>query len=137
MVTYCFSKETFSYLLSLDSVIMVGIHNGGKVVVVSVVVYVAHEGEYLLNVSLPEGRDHSASLIWYGVNRLKSLGIPLLNLGGDWASLAEFKRRFGANKLALKTPKQVYRPEIYQKLCWQAKVDPNDMTAYFPVYRSR
>jgi hypothetical protein len=135
--TYYFSRESFSYLLSLDNVFMVGARNGGQVVAVSVFAYTPDEGEYLFNVSLPEGQHYAASLIWYGVKRLKSLQIPLLNLGGGWDSLAEFKRRFGAHKFSLKVLKQVYNHEIYQKLCRQAKVNPDDMTGYFPAYRRK
>lgn len=74
----------------------------------------------------------------YGVNHLKSLQIPLLNLGGgilENDGVAQFKQRFGAKKLALKCLKQVYEPEIYETLCWQVNMDPNDLSGYFPAYR--
>lgn len=129
---YFFSRDTLSFLFSLDNVLIVGGPNLEKVEAVSVFTYTAHVGEYLFNVSLPEGRHHSAALLWYGVNYLKSLQIPLLNLGG---SSAEFKRRFDAKELPLRCLKQVYEPEIYNKLCRRANTDPNDMTGYFPAYR--
>ena len=84
---------------------------------------------------LPEGQTNAAALIWYAVKRLKSLQIPLLNLGGGSGSLGEFKRRFGAGQLSIKTLKQLYRPEIYKQLCWQANVDADDISGYFPAYR--
>jgi len=129
---YFFSRDTLSFLFSLDNVLIVGAPNSEKVEAVSVFTYTAHVGEYLFNVSLPEGRHHSAALLWYGVNYLKSLQIPLLNMGG---SSAEFKRRFGAKELPLRCLKQVYEPEIYDKLCRRANADPKDMTGYFPAYR--
>ena len=101
----------------------------------SVFTYTAHEGEYLFNVSLPEGEHYGAPLLWHGINQLKSLHVPILNLGGGWAGMAEFKRRFGARGLTMKVLKQIYEPEVYRKLCQQAKVDPDDMTGYFPAYR--
>lgn len=136
--TYNFSRDTLSFLTSLDNVLIVGIGNLEKVEAVSVFAYTADIGEYLFNVSLPESRHHSAALLWYGVNHLKSLQIPLLNLGGgilENDGVAQFKQRFGAKKLALKCLKQVYEPEIYETLCRQVNVDPNDLSGYFPAYR--
>ena len=64
---YFFSRDTLSFLFSLDNVLMVGASNSEKVEAVSVFTYTADVGEYLFNVSLPEGRHHSAALLWYGV----------------------------------------------------------------------
>lgn len=129
---YFFSRDTLSFLFSLDNVLMVGAPNSEKVEAISVFTHTEHVGEYLFNVSLPEGRHHAAGLLWYGVNYLKSIQIPILNLGGG---SDEFKRRFGAKKLPLRCLKQVYEPNIYEKFCRQVGVDPKDMTGYFPAYR--
>jgi len=96
-------------------------------------------GDYLFGISLPDGRNQSTALLWYGVNYLKSLAIPAINLGGSGSSggPGEFKRRFGSKVLPLRCLKQVYRPEIYEMLCRQVNADPNDMTGYFPAYRRR
>lgn len=135
LATYYYNKSTVSFLLSLDNVIMVGARSGGKVVAVSIFTYTPYEGEYLFNVSLPEGGHYGVPLLWHGINELKSLHVPILNLGGGWAGMAEFKRRFGASTLPMKVLKQIYEPEVYRKLCRLAKVDPDDMTGYFPAYR--
>ena len=135
LAAYYFNKRTVAFLLSLDNVIMVGARSEGKVVAVSVFTYTPDEGEYLFNVSLPEGEHYGVPLQWYGINQLKSLHVPILNLGGGWAGMAEFKRRFGASGLPMKVLKQIYEPKVYRKLCRQAKVDPDDMTGYFPAYR--
>jgi hypothetical protein len=135
---YNFSRDTLSFLASLDNVVMVGMRGSEKMEAVSVFAHTPDVGEFLFNVSLPEGQRYSATLIWYGVNYLKSLQIPLLNLGGgirEGDGVAQFKERFGAKKLALKCLKQVYEPEIYVDLCRQVNADPNDMTGYFPSYR--
>ncbi|MCB9302099.1 MAG: hypothetical protein H6566_15735 [Lewinellaceae bacterium] len=133
---YHFSRETISYLFGLENVILVGAQDKeGNLAAISVFTYTPHVGEYLFNVSLPEGRQFAVPLIWHGINRLKSLGIPLLNLGGGKHNLFEFKRRFGGRQYALQGLKQVYKPEIYQRLCQQANTDPNDRTGYFPAYR--
>ena len=135
---YNFSEDTLSYLLNLDNVLLVGVQNAGKVEAVTVFAYTPYVGDFLFNVSLPEGQRHSAALLWYGVNYLKSLQIPLLNLGGGVRrddGVAEFKQRFGGKRLALGCLKQVYRPEVYEELCRRANVDHTDITGYFPAYR--
>ena len=135
LAAFDYNKRTVAFLLSLDNVIMAGARSEGKVVAVSVFTYTAHEGEYLFNVSLPEGEHYGVPLLWHGVDQLKSLHVPLLNLGGGWAGMADFKRRFGARGLTMKVLKQIYQPEVYRKLCRQAKADPDDMSGYFPAYR--
>ncbi len=136
--TYCFSKATFSYILNMDNVFLVGAKSGGKLVAVSVFGYTPYDGEYLFNISpFPEGQTYAAPLIWYGVKRLKSLQVPHLNLGGGWGNLAEFKRRFGAKGYPVNNLKQVYRPEVYRELCSRANVDPDDMSGFFPAYRRK
>ena len=119
--------------------LIVGARKDEKLVAVSVFGYTPDAGDFLFNVSVPEGRNYSAVLIWYGVQHLKALDVPLLNLGGgghEDDSLADFKARFGSRKLPLRCAKQVYQREIYDQLCQRVNVDPNDMTGYFPAYRA-
>ncbi|OGW53954.1 MAG: hypothetical protein A2Y81_03185 [Nitrospirae bacterium RBG_13_43_8] len=131
---YFLSVETLSYLFCLDNVILVGAKESGHVVAVSVFTYTADAAEYLFNVSVPKGRQHAAALVWYAVRYFKSLGIPIINLGGG---SAEFKRRFGSKELPIACLKQVYQPEVYRMLCRRVEVDANDMGGYFPAYRKR
>ncbi len=132
---YYFSSETLSFLFNLDNVLLVGIRNGEKVVAASVFTHTPYVGEYLFGISLPEGRKHSAALVWYGIRHLKSLGIPTINLGGGDAGTADFKIRFGAKERPLKCIKEVYDKKIYEMLCRSADADPSDLKGYFPAYR--
>ncbi len=135
---YDFSMETLSFLLNLDDTFLVGMQINGKVVAVSVFVCTDHMGDFLFNVSVPEGQQFSVTLIWYAVNRFKSMGVPYLNLGGgiqENDSLAIFKRRFGPLVYPIKGLKQVYRPQIYEKLCQESNTDPNDRIGFFPPYQ--
>jgi hypothetical protein len=134
---YLFRKETLTFLFSLDNILLVGGSNSGRVEAVSVFFYTPNVGEYLFNVSLPEGKKHTSALLWYGVNQLKSLGIPLLNLGGGEGDIGESKRRFGTKQFPLRCVKQIYQRSIYEKLCRRANADPNDTTGYFPPYEKR
>jgi hypothetical protein len=140
-LSYRFSEDTLSYLCSLDNVFLVGYVDSGKIVAASVFAFTDDVGEYLFNVSVSEGQRHSVSLIWYGANYLKALGIPVLNLGGGYSrsaeqgdSLAEFKMRFGGQRLPLRCLKQIYVDEVYVDLCRKARVDPGDSVGYFPPY---
>jgi hypothetical protein len=99
--------------------------------------YTAWVADYLFGVALPHGRQHSARLLWSGVERLHALGVPLLNLGGGARpndGIAEFKRRFGARELPLMSLQQVYRPEVFRALCLAAGVEPDG--GYFPPYHA-
>jgi hypothetical protein len=131
---YSFAKKTMSFLFSSDNVKLIGIRNSEKVGSVSVFTYTGDVGDHLFNVCLPEAEHHMAALTWYGVNYLKSLQIPIINLGGGAAG--EYKRRFGSKAFPLKCIKQVYRPEIYKSLCRQVNADPKDRTGFFPAYRA-
>jgi hypothetical protein len=95
-------------------------------------------GDYLFGVALPEGRRHAARLLWCGIERLRSLGVPALNLGGGSRpgdGIAEFKRRFGAREVPLVALREVYRPDTFQALCRAAGAEPGG-GGYFPPYHS-
>ncbi len=135
---YGFTDATLSSLSQLGNVFLVGIGDEYRIDAVSVFAHTPFVGDYLFNISRPEGRHHAVSLLWYGLKHLKSSGIPTLNLGGGIRmgdSVAEFKRRFGAQERPLNCLKQVYRPEIYAELCRGVGTDPDDRTGYFPAYR--
>jgi hypothetical protein len=64
--------------------------------------------------------------------------VPYLNLGGgirEGDDVAEFKRRFGAAERPLASLRQVYRPDVYDRLCAQAGVSPQ-RSGWFPPYRA-
>jgi hypothetical protein len=136
---YQFSKDTLLFLLNLDNTFIIGAGQPQKIEAVSLFAYTPHMGEFLFNVSLPEGKQHSVPLIWEAVHHLKSLDIPSLNLGGGVHrndSLANFKERFGSEKMPLGCLKQVYKPNMFKYLCLSNQVNPTDSSGYFPPYRS-
>jgi len=133
-----FSNKTLAFLCDLDNVVMVGAGGAKAIEAVYMFVYTPYLGDCLFNVPLPEGRRHATSLLWYGVNYLKSLHIPILNLGGgvrEDDSVAQSKQRFGGRRLPFRCLKEVYEPEVYEKLCREVGADPKDMNGYFPPYR--
>jgi hypothetical protein len=135
---YHLSKQTLSFLLNLENTLIIGAGKSGRVEAVSVFAYTSYAAEFLFNVSLSEGRQHSVPLLWFALNHLKSIRVPLLNLGGGvrkYDNLAHFKRQFGGVRLPLRCLKQIYDPETYEMLCGRVDADPTDMSGYFPAYR--
>jgi len=132
------SASSLSLLLGQENVFLAGAGRDGMLEAVSAFAYTETVGDFLFNVSVAGGARHSALLIWYAVTRLKELKIPVLNLGGGIVendSVAEFKKRFGATALPLKSLKQVYDRSAFEALCRGAGVDPDDRGRYFPPYR--
>lgn len=135
---YHLSKETLTFLANLENAFLCGIKKSDRIEAVSLFAYTPYSGEFLFNVSIPEGRHHSFPLLWYSIKYLKSHTIPFLNLGGgiqENDGVAQFKKRFGGTELVFNSLKQIYDPGIYDSLCRRQNVDPEDMSGYFPAYR--
>ncbi len=134
-----FSRETLASLCNSDNVFIVGAGEPERIEAVYLFAYTPYVGDSLFNVALPEGRHHATTLLWYGTTYLKSLKIPLLNLGGgvrENDSIAKAKQRFGGRREPFRCLKQVYKPEIYEELCRRVGADPTETTGYFPAYRN-
>ncbi len=135
---YAFSSETMLSLIDTDAVFIVGITSKTGVEAVSVFAYTPHGAEYLFNVSLPQGRQHTTALIWFAVQHLQAMEVPFLNLGGGVSendAIAQFKQFFGPQRYTLRCSKQVYQPDKYQSLCMATDKDPADRSGFFPAYR--
>jgi hypothetical protein len=136
--TYRLSDATWRALLAARNVIALGAAEGSRVVAASVFGYTAVAGEFLFNVSLPEGRRFSAALIWEGGRALQRQGVTLLNLGGGVRpgdGVAQFKRRFGPTVRWARSLCQVYDRNVYERYCRDRGVEPERGHGYFPPYR--
>ena len=132
-----FRRDTVAAMAELDEVLLVGA-GAGELEAVTAFGYTSHVADALFAVSRPGGERHSARLVWWGVERLRDLGVPYLNLGGgirDGDDVAEFKRRFGASQQPLASLRQVYRPDVYERLCAETGVSPG-RSGWFPPYRA-
>jgi hypothetical protein len=135
---YSFSRATVEMLFGLDNVCAVGVAQCHAIEAVSVFAHTPYVADFLFNVSRPEGQRHSAALLWHAVQHYREQSIPALCLGGGIRpgdGVARFKERFGARRLPLLSLKQVYRPDVYERLCQRAGVDPDPRAGYFPPYR--
>lgn len=137
---YYLSPASQATLFGLDDVLLLGAERDGELEAVSVFAATPWVGEFLFNVSLPGGREHSAALIWAAALRLRESGVAALNLGGGVRpgdGIDRFKERFGGRAIPLASLKQVYAAESFAALCARAMADPADRTAYFPPYHAR
>ncbi|NLH94256.1 MAG: hypothetical protein GX466_08620 [Candidatus Cloacimonetes bacterium] len=135
---YQLSEESLLFLFNQNNLFMVGIMKEKSVIAVSVFGYTEYMADFLFNISLPKGKSYSVALLWFALLELKSTGIPYLNLGGGVKkndSLADFKRRFGADVYPLCALKQIYNKEAYIKLCVDVNADPDNRIGYFPPYQ--
>ena len=139
---YRFSPETLAALLQQKNVFACGApsqgHPDGNLEAAAIFSHTAAVADYLFGIALPGCEHHASRLVWEGVRRLKALGIPVLNLGGgvrEDDGVAEFKRRFGAWTLPLRSLKQVYDDGAYDRFCRSKAVSPSDRAGYFPAFR--
>ncbi|MDJ0894633.1 MAG: GNAT family N-acetyltransferase [Alphaproteobacteria bacterium] len=138
--SYRFPRETLSAIAAAPSVFLVGAAQSDRLEAVSVFARLGDQADYLFNVALPEGRHHSAALLWAGIERLVEDGARTLNLGGGIEpgdGLAQFKRRFGAQRVPRKVLKQIFDADRYRELCAAAGRKPTDLNGFFPPYASR
>jgi Acetyltransferase (GNAT) domain len=83
------------------------------------------------------GRPLQAWLIWQALEHLRSRGISHVNIGGYGQygdGLHMMKRRLGATERPLQSLRQIYRSDVYARLC--AEAGTGAATNYFPAYRA-
>jgi hypothetical protein len=134
---YHFTGETLKMLIQCEQALLVGYIQGEEVLAASLFGYTSTAADFLFNVSVDEGRQYSAGLMWIAIRELQTLKIPTLNLGGGIRSgdaLAGFKERFGGSKVKLASLRQVYNREVFEELC-QAGGTGAANNNYFPPYR--
>lgn len=134
-----FVPETMEAIAALPDVCMVGAVGEGGIEAVAIFGHTQHCGDYLFNVSIPGGERHAAHLIWGAVEWLRARGVTRLNLGGgirEGDEVAEFKRRFGGDKLPLVGLEHVYAAGEYERLCRASGVSSTDRSGYFPAYHA-
>jgi hypothetical protein len=133
------SRETLNALVSSAAVFVVGRRGeANKTIAVSTFAHTRYAADYLLNVSSPGGECYATALLWSAILRLKSMEVPILNLGGggaqDGDGISEFKRRFGALPTPFYSLRQIYDFTTFENLCGLAGVPPRAQGPYFPPY---
>lgn len=135
---YYLTPETIAYLIKSENVYGIGFSENGQLTSVLLFAKSPYLGDSLIYCSLPGENKQSAILYWDNILKLKYLGIPTLNLGGATSSgLVSFKKRFGATSLPMFSVKQIYRKDVYKKLCYENNVNPDVTNEYFPPYHSK
>ena len=137
---YQFSRETWLALLELPNVLLFGAAARGSLAAVSLFAFTRTVGEYLFAFSTADGAGLSAPLLWHGARALRARGVRFLNLGGGIRrgdGVAQFKQRFGARVLPLRSLREVYDRPAFEELCRMSNCNPEDRSGMFPPYRAR
>lgn len=134
---YHFSAETLMSVIESNNTIAVGAEMNNTIEAISLFIHSSFGAEYFLNAATENGRVHTRGLLWTGMELLKKLGIPILNLGGGIKpgdDLDNFKRRFGGVPYACNIVKQIYNRDFFEDICQKAGVFGQTKNAYFPPY---
>jgi len=118
-------------------VLLIGLDGPDGIEAVHMYGYTPDAADLLLLAAGVHGKPYTAVLIWHAVERLRDLGVRLLNLGGGAHPddpISRSKQRFGADRYQLTALREVYDPATYALLCRRTGVDP-DAPGYFPAYR--
>jgi len=135
--TYNFSQQTLNCLISSENVLLVGVRISGKIIAAKLCTFTADVADLLLNVSFLEGKQFNSLMTWYNVIYLKSIGVPILNMGGGLKEDDKYmlaKKNFGAKRFPLECLKQVYIPQVFNQLVREKYLDSNSSDAYFPPF---
>jgi len=133
---YHFNKETLHQLIHDEKTLALAAVIDKKIEAIILFIHTAYIADYFLNASTDTGRIHTRGLLWHGMQRLKEMGVPTLNLGGGIKpndSLDDFKRRFGGTLVNTKVLKQIFDESIFEELCTKTNTSLAS-THYFPPY---
>lgn len=90
-----------------------------------------------LNISVREGRQFTAALIWWGMCALMATGVPWLNLGGGVSrndAIAKAKQSYRPAVFPLRSAREIYQIDTYRAHCFAAGNDPSQREGFFPRY---
>ena len=135
---YHFTDSSLQMMAGMESVIMTGWVENDQVEAVSLFGYTPYAADFLFNISTDKGRETSFALMWLAIEKLSSMNIPVLNLGGGVKmgdSLSIYKKRYGGEVKSLRSLQQVYDRPVFNQLCKDSGKDNSD-TSYFPPYRA-
>lgn len=136
---YDLAPETLRALALSPDALVLGAALGSELHVVTVFPASHGRAESFLTAGSEEGRDLSAWLYAQFFERLRSMGVRRLNLGGGVRpddGVFQFKARFGGQPRPLGVLRQVYDPVAYAALCARAGVLPAEEGGWFPAYRA-
>ncbi len=136
-IHYQYADETLQSWVHDPSNLVIGAELGERIEACAVFLVNGSRAEYHLGASSDSGRALQAWLLHEGMQRLRESGVTLLNLGGGVApgdGLFQFKAKFGGRARSLLVLPQVYLPDVYERLCREARVSPSE--TWFPAYRA-
>lgn len=132
---YWLTPETLDGLCRLDSVFLVGAKRADEIVAASLFASAHNTTVYLFNAAKNDARRTSAALIWQAIQTSIDNGATSFDLGGGVSerdNLWWFKSRFDAVAVPQYSLQQIYRTDIFAKLC--SGLDSRSQ-GYFPPYQ--
>lgn len=134
------TDEGLQIMCSDPALLMVGVMDEHGVCAVYTFATSPWGAECHLNISVREGRQFTAALIWWGMRSLMARRIPWLNMGGGVVrndSIARAKLSYHPTVFPLRTAREIYDIDVYRANCVAAGAEPGKPDGFFPGYRSR
>lgn len=136
--TAMWNDDTLRMICADPAVLLVGIKDEQGLCIVSSFATSSYGAEYQFNINLRQGRQYTAAVIFWCLQKLEDMQLQWLNLGGGIKphdSIAKAKERYRAKCLPFYSAMEIYDHEHYRQLCLQAGQNPEDMKGFFPRYR--
>jgi hypothetical protein len=130
-----FSQTTLKRWFKDQEMLSAGVALDDQVVAVHLGRYHGDLVEWHIAATTEAGRPVGAWLIWRATQMLAERGFRRSNIGGGVRmgdGLYQMKKRFNAGEYPLRAVRQIYREDIYARLCAQNRTGN---TGYFPAYR--
>ena len=135
---YAYSEQTLRRWIRDPMSVVFGATTGDGLQACALFLQRGDQAEYHLGASTNAGRGLQTLLLYAGFIRLRQMGVKRLNLGGGVRrgdGLFQFKAKFRGEERWLHAVRQIYRPDVYRRLTYEAAVSPDER--WFPPYRVR
>ena len=135
-VRQTFSSECVDRWIGDASAVALGAQLGENIEAIHLGQMNGAHAEWHLAAMSDQGRSLGAWIVWNAMQRLRTLGVRTLNIGGGVRAddgLQDYKSRFGAKEFPLMSVRQIYDPGRYAELMARTGTDTDD--DWFPAYR--
>lgn len=131
-----FSAETLRRWTHDADAVVLGAQLDGEIVGVHLGRALGGHADWHIAAMSERGRSLGAWLVWSAMEPLKDRGVRWFNIGGGGRvgdSIYQYKQRFNATPMPLRSLRQVYDQRRYAELCASAGADAGN--GWFPAYR--
>lgn len=132
------SPATLAEMCADPNLLMVGVEDAEGVCAAHTFGVEGASAEFHVQLSVRDGRRHSAAMICHGLRQLASVGVVQANMGGGIVrgdSVAQSKWKFRPQSVPFQRARELYRPRKFRELCARAGVDPVT-SSFYPAYQA-